>query len=73
MGICLDCCVSLCAPVSILINSLDIYVQLVHEVVGVILVPGVQGGVIEFLSQGNILVALGAASLSLWLGDSYLS
>ena len=64
MGVHSDYCVSLRAPVLVLLITVDIYVELVHEGLGIILVLDGYQSIIEVLSQVQLLVDIGSASFA---------
>ena len=64
LGVHFENCDSLHAPVSSLLISLGIDVELVQEVLDIILVLGGQSSSLEVLSEGQIRVAV---SLAWWL------
>ena len=65
MGMNLDCCDSIHAPVPNLLVSLGIYVDLGHEVLDITLVLDGQDNSLEGLSQGRLTIDVGPGSLYL--------
>ena len=63
-GIHFDCCGSLRDPVPGLLFSLGIYVELGHEVLDLVLVLGGQEARIKLPSQGQLIIALCAGSIT---------